>query len=188
MLYVLLAALIALGDQLFKSWIVAAIPLYEEISFIPGLLGLTHVHNYAAAFSLFEGMKIPIIILTCAVCVAIVVALIIKKPKSSLQRFALMLVLGGAVGNLIDRLALGYVVDMFQTLFMDFPVFNIADCAIVVGGILFCICILAEEFADKKKKAAPAPTEAETEAIFEKLKEFSPVEESSNEPDNNSDC
>ena len=186
MLYVFLAALIVLADQLSKGWIVATIPLYGERAFIPGLLQLTHVHNYAAAFSLFSGMKIPIIILTFIVCIAIIVALIMKKPKSSLQRFALMLVLGGAVGNLIDRIVLGYVVDMFETLFMDFPVFNVADCAIVVGGVVFCVCILLEDFGKTKKKVAP-PEQSETDEIFEKLKEFSPVEENVNEPSDKSD-
>ena len=175
MLFVFLAALIVLADQLFKGWIVANIALGGELTFIPGLLQLTHGHNYAAAFSMFGGMRIPIIIITCIVCVAIIVALIIKKPKSTWQRFALMLVLGGAVGNLIDRIALGYVVDMFHTLFMNFPVFNIADCAIVVGGILFCICILLEDTGKKKKKVEPF-SESESDEIYEKLKGFAPVE------------
>lgn len=175
MLFVFLAALIVLADQLFKGWIVANITLGGELAFIPGLLQLTHVHNYAAAFSMFGGMRIPIIIITCLVCAAIIVALIIKKPRSGWQRFALMLILGGAVGNLIDRIALGYVVDMFQTLFMNFPVFNIADCAIVVGGILFCICILLEDTGKKKKKAEPF-TQSESDEIFEKLKGFDPME------------
>ncbi|MBR2329037.1 MAG: signal peptidase II, partial [Clostridia bacterium] len=138
-------------------------------------LQLTHVHNYAAAFSMFGGMRIPIIIVTCIVCVVIIVALIINKPRSAWQRFALMLVLGGAVGNLIDRIALGYVVDMFQTLFVKFPVFNIADCAIVVGGILFCICIIAEDTGKKKKKVEPF-SQSESDEIYEKLKEFAPME------------
>lgn len=185
MLYVLFAAVIVLADQLFKGWITATLPLYGELPFIPGLLQLTHVHNYAAAFSLFGGMRIPIIILTFAVCAALIAALIMKKPKSSLQRFALMLVLGGAVGNLIDRVALGYVIDMFDTLFMDFPVFNIADCAIVVGGILFCICILFEDVGRKKKEAAPL-SEAETAAIFDKLSEFEPMEGGEDESADNS--
>ena len=175
MLFVFLAALIVLADQFFKGWIVANITLGGELAFIPGLLQLTHVHNSAAAFSMFGGMRIPIIIITCIVCIAIIVALIIRKPRSVWQRVALMLVLGGAVGNLIDRIALGYVVDMFQTVFMSFPVFNIADIAIVVGGILFCICILLEDTGKKKKKAEPF-AQSESDEIFEKLKGFAPVE------------
>ena len=186
MLFVFLAALIVLADQFFKGWIVANITLGGELAFIPGLLQLTHVHNYAAAFSMFGGMRIPIIIITCIVCVAIVVALIIRKPRSVWQRVALMLVLGGAVGNLIDRIALGYVVDMFQTLFVKLPVFNIADIAIVVGGILFCICILLEDTGKKAPKAEPM-TEGETKAIFEKLREFTP-EEDSDEPADKGDA
>ncbi len=186
MLLVFFAAIIVLIDQLFKGWIVGAIPVGGEMALIPGFMQLTHVHNYAAAFSLFGGMRIPIIIVTCLVCIAIIVALIIKKPKSIWQRVALMLVLGGAVGNLIDRIALGYVVDMFQTLFVNFPVFNIADCAIVVGGILFCICILLEDTGRKKTKAEPLTAE-ETEEIFEKLRGFDPAEESADDSSDNGD-
>ena len=185
MLLVFFAAVIVLADQFFKGWIVANITLGDTMSFIPGLLQLTHVHNYAAAFSMFKGMRIPIIIVTCIVCIAIVVALIIKKPRSVWQRVALMLVLGGAVGNLIDRIALGYVVDMFHTLFMSFPVFNVADIAIVIGGILFCLCILLEDVGKNKMPKAVPMTEGETEAIFEKLREFAP-EEDSDEPSDTS--
>ena len=185
MLLVFFAVVIVLADQLFKSWIVANITLGGTMSFIPGLLQLTHVHNYAAAFSMFEGMRIPIIIVTCIVCIAIVAALIIKKPRCIWQRVALMLVLGGAVGNLIDRIALGYVVDMFHTLFMSFPVFNVADIAIVVGGILFCVCILFEDAGKNKMPKAVPMSEGETEEIFEKLRDFSP-EEDSDEPSDTS--
>ena len=185
MLLVFFAAVIVLADQLFKSWIAANITLGGTMAFIPDLLQLTHVHNYAAAFSMFKGMRIPIIIVTCIVCVAIIVALIMRKPRSVWQRVALMLVLGGAVGNLIDRIALGYVVDMFHTLFMTFPVFNIADIAIVVGGILFCVCILFEDTGRKLPKAVPMPEE-ETEEIYEKLREFAPVEDN-DEPSDKSD-
>ena len=139
MLLVFLAAVIVLADQLFKSWIVANITLGGTETFIPGLLQRTHVHNYAAAFSMFKGMRIPIIIITCIVCVAIIAALIIKKPRSVWQRVALMLVLGGAVGNLIDRIALGYVVDMVCLDFFRFPVFNVADIFITCG----CVILLA---------------------------------------------
>lgn len=181
MLYLALAAVIVLADQLFKLWIVNAIPLYGEIKLIPGIIQLTHVHNEAAAFSLFKGLQLPIIILTCVVCLAGIAALILKKPAAKRERVAIALVIGGAIGNLIDRIAHGYVEDMFQTLFVDFPVFNIADCAIVIGGILFCAFVI---FGGKDGgKKLPPPNAQETEELMRKLDEFEPAgEESVDEP------
>lgn len=175
MLYLLCAALVVAADQLFKLWIVRAIEPGEVMRLIPGVMQLTHMHNYAAAFSLFEGLKIPIIIITFIVCIVIAAALIMKKPRSRLERAALALVLGGAVGNLIDRLMNGYVVDMFQTTFIDFPVFNIADCAITVGGIMFCLCII---FSSRDERIKPLPAApGENEAVFEELSRFEAARE-----------
>ena len=119
--------------------------------------------------------------------VSVILALALWKSyfRHPIGKLTLTLLLAGAVGNLIDRIALGYVVDMFHTLFMTFPVFNIADIAIVVGGILFCVCILFEDTGRKLPKAVPMPQE-ETEEIYEKLREFAPVEDN-DEPSDKSD-
>ena len=176
MLYIILAAALALADQLFKYWIVRTISLGEELILIPGVIGLTNVRNEGAAFSLFAGLQTPIIILTFLVCLAILAAFCMGKPRARSQRVALALVLGGAVGNLLDRLLHGYVVDMFRTLFMDFAIFNIADCCIVVGGILFVLSVLFFSPFERELKIVPG-SEAEKEAILERLKAYRPEEE-----------
>ena len=173
MLYIILAAALILADQLFKLWIVHHIPLNGDLDFLPGLLCLTNVRNEAAAFSLFSGLQVPIIILTILVCAAILWCLATGRPRMASQRFALALVLGGAMGNLLDRLLRGYVVDMFKNLFVDFAIFNIADCAIVVGGILFVVSVLFLSPYEKKLKPVPA-AEGETAAVLERLKGYQP--------------
>ncbi len=181
MFYIIIAAFLAMADQLFKIWIVHNVELGTERTFLPAVMSLTNVRNEGAAFSLFSGMQLPIIILTVAVCAAILVAFALGRPRVRSQRFALALVLGGAVGNLLDRLLRGYVVDMFKTLFVNFAVFNIADCCIVVGGILFVVSVLFFSPYEKELKAIPS-SEAEKEAVLERLKAFRPGEDG-NDPD-----
>ena len=175
MLYIILAAVLVAADQLFKYWIVHTIPLWGEMALLPGVMALTNVRNEGAAFSLFAGMQLLIVILTILVSAAILVALCLGRPRLRSQRFALALVLGGAVGNLLDRLLYGYVVDMFRTLFVDFAIFNIADCCIVVGGILFVLSVIFFSSNEKTLKIVPAP-EGEIAAVYERLKAFRPEE------------
>ncbi len=181
MSYIIFAAFLVLADQLFKIWIVRNIPLGEETALIPAVMGLTNVRNEGAAFSLFTGLQLPIIILTILVCLAILVAFCLGRPRVRSQRFALALVLGGAIGNLLDRLLRGYVVDMFKTLFVDFAVFNIADCCIVAGGILFVVSVLFFSPYEKELKAIPS-SEGEKEAVLEQLKAYKPEQEQKHDP------
>lgn len=153
MIYILLAALIAALDQWFKSYLVAHAAALEGTRILPGLLGLTFVRNTGASWGMLAGKTDLLLLVTGVVCAAVFVALLADRPVSRLGRLALGMVLGGAVGNAVDRLLHGYVVDMFQTLFMDFPIFNIADCFITVGGGLFCLYIILEELEERRRKA-----------------------------------
>ena len=109
---------------------------------LPPLLRLTRVHNYGAAWSSFSGARWLLIILTAAgMCVlAWLLAKVVRHP---LGQWSLACILGGGIGNLIDRVRLGYVVDMLDTMFMDFPVFNVADVFVVCGTICALIYYLA---------------------------------------------
>ena len=142
MIYVVIAALVVAADGLMKGYIVGAIPEYGRMSFIPGIMSLTNHHNYAAAFSMFGGLQVPILILTGIFVALVIWALVTDRIPGTLPRLCAGMVLGGAVGNAVDRLTLGYVVDMFQTDFINFAIFNIADCFITVGGIVFCLCLI----------------------------------------------
>ena len=136
----LFAAVIVAADQYTKVLTVANIPLHGHVDFLPGILGLTYVRNTGAAWSSFEGM-IWLFALVFAVFTGVVIWEFSKKrmPFTTLERWCIAAIYGGGLGNMIDRLRLGYVVDMIETEFMKFPVFNVADCFITCGCILLLV-------------------------------------------------
>lgn len=148
---ILLAAVIVLADQLSKTAAVDLAARQGSTVLIPGLIGLTCTYNTGASWGILAGKTAFLLVLTALVCAAIFVALLLRRPKNRLSRLALAMVLGGAVGNALDRLADGFVTDMIETLFMDFPIFNVADCFITVGGILFCLSVILEEGIGRRK-------------------------------------
>ena len=140
-LYMTLFALAIAGvDQLSKYFTVANIALHQDIPFIPGLVGLTYERNYGAAFSSFQGMQWLFAVIFVVFTAAVVWEYAKKAmPFTKFERWCIAAIYGGGVGNMIDRVRFGYVVDMIQTQFMDFPVFNVADCFISCG----CIVLIA---------------------------------------------
>ena len=139
-LYLLLSAGVAVLDQITKYLTVRFIPLYEHIEVLPGVVGLTYVRNTGAAFSSFEGMQWLFALIFLVFTGALLWEYFKRRlPFTRFERFCIAAIYGGGLGNMIDRLRLGYVVDMIETLFVDFPVFNGADCFITCG----CIALLA---------------------------------------------
>ena len=155
LLYALFAAGIVAADQWTKYLTVANISLYQDVEFIPGFLGLTYVQNTGAAFSAFEGQQWLFAIIFAAFTVAILWEYF-KKPMgfSKFERWCIAAVYGGGLGNMIDRVRFGYVVDMIETKFMVFPVFNVADCFITCGCIALMISMvfLNRDFWKEEKK------------------------------------
>jgi signal peptidase II len=158
-----LAGALVVADQLTKAWIVATYPLGTELEIIPGRLRLVHARNRGIAFGIL-GASGPAVQLVLLVVVAGIVAFVAwqlaRAGGDGLAGIGLAFVLGGAVGNIVDRLARGEVVD-----FLDFyvvaggherhwPAFNLADSAITVGA---CCVILAEILSQLKEKSAPRP-------------------------------
>ena len=139
-IYVIFVAVIVGLDQLTKYLVVAGIPLGGHVPFLPGILELTYVRNDGAAFSSFAGMQ-WLFALIFLVFTGAVLYEYFKKPMgfTKFERWCIAAVYGGGLGNMIDRLRLGYVVDMLNTQFMDFPVFSVADCFITCG----CIALLS---------------------------------------------
>ncbi len=135
---IVILLLVAL-DQLVKYLVRTGIPLGGQVHFLPHVLGLTHIHNTGAAFSMLSGARWFFVILTTVFVVFALWVLYARKITHPMGRWTLVLIVAGALGNLIDRALFGYVVDMFEVLFMHFAVFNVADIFVVVGGILFCI-------------------------------------------------
>jgi signal peptidase II len=135
---IVMVLLVAL-DQIVKYLVKTNIAMGESVNFIPHVLALTHIHNTGAAFSMLSGARWFFVVLTVAFVAVALWALYAKKITHPMGRWTLVLIIAGAVGNLIDRALYGYVVDMFEVLFMNFAIFNVADIFVVVGGILFCI-------------------------------------------------
>ena len=148
------AGVVAL-DQYTKYLTVANIAQYADVPFIPGFLGFTFVKNTGAAFSSFEGQQ-WLFALIFAVFTAAILWEYFKKPMpfTTLERFCIAAIYGGGLGNMIDRVRLGYVVDMIETKFMDFPVFNVADCFICCGCVLLLISLMFwnKDFWKEEKK------------------------------------
>ena len=141
------------SDQIVKALVVSTMQLRETAPFLPPLLQLTRVHNYGAAWSSFSGARLLLIVLTAA-GMGLLIWLLVRVVRHPLGQWALACVIGGGVGNLIDRVRLGYVVDMLDTMFMDFPVFNVADVFVVCGTVLAMIYYLAfySKYDEKKRE------------------------------------
>lgn len=155
LLYTLFAALIVAADQFTKYLVVQGIPLYGQVSFLPGFLGLTYVQNDGAAFSSFRGMQWMFALIFLIFTALIVYEYFVKPmPFTTFERWCIAAIYGGGLGNMIDRVRMGYVVDMIETQFMEFPIFNVADCFITCG----CIALIAHlvlcnrEFWKEEKK------------------------------------
>ena len=155
--YAVFIAAVVAADQLAKYLTVANIPLFSDVPFIPGLLQLTYVQNTGAAFSSFQGQQWLFAVMF-VIFTGVILWEFFKKPMSftKLERWCIAAVYAGGLGNMIDRVRLGYVVDMIETTFMEFPVFNVADCFITCGCILLMahLFLFNKEFWKDDKKCA----------------------------------
>lgn len=142
MLYAIVTLLLVGLDQLVKFLVKTNLPLNSSVPMLPGIMQLTYVRNDGAAFSIFAGMRWPLIVITGLVIIFLIYILAAKKITHPFGVWSLVFVLGGALGNMVDRVLYGSVVDMFEVLFMKFAVFNVADIFVVCGGIAFCIYYL----------------------------------------------
>lgn len=149
--FLLAVGLIAL-DQWVKWWTVTNIGgtafdgiafsgtwLREPEPFIPKILGLNFATNTGGGWSILSNYTWLLTAFSAVVALVILFVLIRRKVRHPFGVISLVVLLAGAIGNLIDRIRLGYVVDMFEVLFMDYPIFNVADICVVCGGIVFCV-------------------------------------------------
>ncbi|MBM6753981.1 signal peptidase II [Lactobacillus alvi] len=142
--YLILVMVLVGIDQLVKWLVNSQLALGQLHTLIPGLLGLTNLRNSGAAWSILAGQQFLFFILTI-VAIAVILYLMRRYRQNQGMMIALSLILAGAIGNFIDRLIHGYVVDMFETLFINFPVFNVADTCLTLGVIYLVILILLEK-------------------------------------------
>lgn len=144
------AALVVI-DQLIKQWAVAVLQPVGSMPLIPHVVELRFVLNQGMAFSLLSGKQVFLVAVTGVMLVFVAYLLFFKSRSERLQQIALILVLGGGIGNLIDRVLNGEVVDYINVLFMNFAVFNFADICVCVGVGLWVLAILLEEYRQAKQ-------------------------------------
>lgn len=134
--------LMVLLDQLTKLWASITLMKVDTIPIIPTIFHLTYVENRGAAFSILQNKRGFFLIITIVVLIAIYGALQKRVVTTKIGRISLYLIAGGAIGNLIDRIFRGYVIDLFDFRIIHFPVFNVADIFVTIGGILLMYFLL----------------------------------------------
>jgi signal peptidase II len=168
---VLMVVAVAL-DQISKYLIVANMDLHESIEIIPGIFNFTYIQNRGAAFGSFDEHRWVFLILSAVAILAILGFLFWKKPQNKLLLASLILVTGGGIGNMIDRIFLGYVIDFLD--FCAFPslwmwIFNVADAFVCIGAGLLALWMILDTVNEMKKEkqekqAALTASENMTEA------------------------
>lgn len=157
MIYAIVVVLVLIADQAMKYWTTKNILLgavgdaCKEL--IPGFVHITNVHNYGAAFSILQNARWPLVLVTVVFVIAIIVLISREIIHTPFGRWTATLVMAGAIGNCIDRILYGYVVDMFEFEFFSFPVFNVADIFITICGIAFCIHLIFHNEPEAVKAA-----------------------------------
>lgn len=147
----IIIAAVVVADQLSKYAVQSTCVLNKTIPFLPGFLDFTYVHNYGAAFSILQNKQIFLILFTTAAMLAITGYVLRQQknlPKAEVAAFAL--IVGGGLGNLINRVVYGYVVDFINIYLL--PVFNVADMAVCAGSalLLYSVMILEPKLQQKK--------------------------------------
>ncbi len=135
----LLSSLVIIIDQIFKIWAKRQLDQGISTNFIPNLIKLRLVQNRGAAFSLFSEHTLLLGLLSLAISIALLILLWRNARMPIWKGIAIALLLGGSIGNGLDRLRLGYVIDFIELVPIDFPIFNIADISINIAVISFVI-------------------------------------------------
>ncbi len=161
MLYSIVVVLVLVLDQAVKFYTVRSIPP-QAIgdackTLIPGVIHMTNVQNYGAAFSILENARTALIVVSILFVIGIIILINMDIIHTKFGRWTAVLVMAGALGNCIDRILLGYVVDMFEFELFNFAVFNVADIFITVCGILFCIHVIVYREPEEERNAVPRP-------------------------------
>ena len=151
---VIVGALIFVADRLTKLQIASNMVLGESRDFLPGLIDLVYVHNDGGAWGMLGGYTWLLLSITVVVMLVCIALLLKYGVKNKLMFMAIILVLSGGVGNMIDRIFYGgNVVDFFHFVFMPkFPVFNVADCSIVIGALLLIVYFVLDIIKENREK------------------------------------
>ena len=146
-----IAALTA-ADQIIKYFVLLYLKPVSSVGVINGFLEWNYVENTGAAFGSFSGNTALLSIITAVIIIAGIAAIILKKINNKFLLVTATVIIAGGLGNLIDRIFRGYVVDFIKVLFIDFPVFNFADILVTCGSFMLIIYLIIDIYKDSRKK------------------------------------
>lgn len=149
---IVFTAVLVIVDRLSKILAAKYLASGGSVIVIPYFLGLRYLENTGMAFSMLSGKTVLLAIVTAAALMIMAYFIFIKKYGRPFERFCFILIFAGGVGNLIDRVFQGYVIDYFEFLFMDFAIFNVADVYVCTGVGLYTLYVLYTEFIKKGKE------------------------------------
>ena len=156
-LWTIVIVVSVLVDQLTKVIAAGNMSLFDSVPVIKNVFSITYIHNYGAAWGIFSNHRWIFIVITAIAIILLPILLYRYRKLHFLFGFSLSLIIGGAIGNMIDRVFRGYVIDFLEFTFIEFPVFNVADICVTVGTVLMFIYVIFIDktlFADKPKKTA----------------------------------
>lgn len=155
LLNILIPLVCIILDQAVKYWAATDLQAMGSIPLWKGVFHLTYCENTGAAFSMFTGQRWMLLAVTLILLAGLLWVLYKGWMQNAFGRLSLQLIIGGAIGNMIDRILMGYVVDMFDFCLIDFPVFNVADIFLCVGvGMMMLYILVMEPRIEKAKKEA----------------------------------
>lgn len=146
-------AVLTAVDQIIKYFVLLNLKPVGSVGVINGFLEWNYVENTGAAFGSFSGNTTLLSVITAVIILAGIAAIIFKKIKSKYLLVTATIVIAGGLGNLIDRIFRGYVVDFIKVLFIDFPVFNFADILVTCGSFMLIIYLIIDIYNDSRKKS-----------------------------------
>ena len=164
----IIAVVLVAVDQIIKNW--AAETLVKgDIAIIKNVLYLKYTENTGVAFSMFSDNRWILVGATSVMLIAVLAFFLSGKITDKIELFSLSLLLSGGVGNLIDRISLGYVIDYIDVRIINFAIFNLADICICVGAFLLCVAVYLSDKKEKEEKLAKENEFNEIDKDLEKI-------------------
>ena len=164
----IIAVILMAVDRITKNWAAQALAS-GDIAVIDKVLYFRYTENTGVAFSMFSDNRWVLVGITSVMLIVALAFFLSGKIKDKLELFALSLIIAGGVGNLIDRLSLGYVIDFIDVRIINFAIFNVADMCITIGAILVCIAAFAAEKREKREQESKQKALDEIDADIEKI-------------------
>lgn len=164
----IIAVILIAVDRVTKNWAVEALA-DGDIAVIDKVLYFRYTENTGVAFSMFSDSRWVLVGVTSVMLIVALAFFLSGKIKDKAELFALSLIIAGGVGNLIDRLSLGYVIDFIDVRIIHFAIFNVADMCITVGAFLVCIAAFAAEKREKREQESKQKALDEIDADIEKI-------------------